>query len=118
MQEASVSPTPAPVPTADLRDVICTAAEAAKIERFVGIEKDAGMSDAIKWADSDDKYVRRFSCAVFKDIGTPEAAEYLRTLSNDSSGLVASIAKGDLAEIGRPPTPYDSVLMITKVLPK
>jgi hypothetical protein len=67
--------------------------EAAKIERFLGVSRDAGMTDAIKWADSADPIDREFASDVLADIGTPDALEYLRTLSNDSVRGVALNAK-------------------------
>jgi hypothetical protein len=97
---------PAPVPaTAVTPAHDCTMAEAAKIERFLGIDKDAGMEDAVKWADSSDRDERIFAVAVLKDIGTPSAIDYLRTLSNDSSGLVARHAEGALQSLARPSAP-------------
>jgi HEAT repeat protein len=84
----------------------CTKAEAAKIERFLGIDKDAGMEDAVKWAGSSDPDQRIFAIAVLKDIGTPSAVDYLRTrCSNDTSGLVPKHAKGALQSLGRPSAP-------------
>jgi hypothetical protein len=80
----------------------CTEAEAAKIERFLGISKDAGMSDAIKWADSDNPYQREFAADVLRDIGTPDAVEYLRTLTHDSNRTVAGDAQISLSAVGRP----------------
>jgi hypothetical protein len=53
-----VNPSPMPLPLAtpepDWRGLNCAKVEAAKIQRFLGISRDAGMSDAIKWADSED----------------------------------------------------------------
>ncbi len=83
----------------------CTKAEVAKIERFLGIDKDAGMEDAVKWAGSSDPDERIFGIAVLKDIGTPSAVDHLRTFSNDTSGLVAKHAKGALQSLGRPSAP-------------
>ncbi len=65
----------------------CTKAEMAKMERFLGIDTDAGMEDAVKWAGSSDPDERIFGAAVLKDIGTPSAVDYLRTLSRDRSDL-------------------------------
>jgi hypothetical protein len=90
--------TPAAMP--DLADD-CTEAEAAKIERFLGISRDAGMTDAIKWANSDDPYRRQFAADVLEDIGTPDAIDYLRTLSNDTDKTVAAIAKDNLGTVLR-----------------
>jgi hypothetical protein len=81
----------------------CTEAEAAKIQRFLGISRNAGMSDAIRWAKSDDPDKREFAADVFRDIGTTAAIEYLRTLSNDWNSMVSDIAKSDLEAGGRGP---------------
>jgi hypothetical protein len=37
--------------------------------RFLGISRDAGMSDAIKWAESDDPHDREFAIGVLVDMG-------------------------------------------------
>lgn len=102
--ERSSSPaaTPAAMPYPRSADD-CTKAEAAKIERFLGISRDAGMSDAIKWAKSDNPDTREFAADLFRDIGTPAAIEYLRTLSNDWNSMVADLAKSDLEAAGRGP---------------
>jgi hypothetical protein len=55
------SPTPLAPPPPDRRELNCTKAEAAKIERFLGISRDAGMSDAIKWKNSDNPDDRSFA---------------------------------------------------------
>ncbi len=104
---AFVVPAPSPSPAAspaiklNSRSANCTEAEAAKIERFLGIDKDAGMADAIKWANSDNPNRREFACDVLQDIGTPDAIEYLRTLSNDSDRTVAATAKENLRAVGK-----------------
>jgi len=95
---AASSPAAAPAAIPDLADD-CTEAEAAKIERFLGISRDAGMTDAIKWANSNDPYRREFAADVLQDIGTPDAIEYLRTLSNDTDKTVAAIAKDNLGAV-------------------
>ncbi|MGD0672091.1 MAG: HEAT repeat domain-containing protein [Candidatus Binatus sp.] len=100
---AASSPAAAPAATPNLRNADCTEAEAAKIERFLGISRDAGMSDAIKWANSDDPNRREFACYVLQDIGTGDAIEYLRTLSNDSDRTVAAAAKESLRAVGKGP---------------
>lgn len=95
-----VSP-PQPLATPDPLDgaLDCAKAEAAKDERFLGISRYAGMSDAIKWADSDSPYDRRFAADVLADIATPEALEYLKTLSHDSDRFVAMQAQAQLKEM-------------------
>ena len=93
---SSAAATPAAMP--DLAGD-CTEADAGKIERFLGISRDAGMTDAIKWANSDDPYRREFAADVLEDIGTADAIEYLRTLSNDTDTTVAAIAKDKLKAV-------------------
>jgi hypothetical protein len=92
-REASPSAALAAAIQPDLANADCAEAEAAKIERFLGISRDAGMSDAIKWANSDDPNKREFAADVLEDIGTPDAIEHLRSLSNDSNPEVANVAK-------------------------
>jgi hypothetical protein len=74
----------------------CLKAEAAKTERFLGTSSDAGMTDAIKWSESEDPLTRDFAASVFNDIGTPEAINHLRTLAADSDRSVAAGAKDSL----------------------
>jgi hypothetical protein len=76
----------------DVMELNCTKAEAAKIKRFLGISRDAGLKDAIKWANSDDRLTREFAVGVLTDIGTPDAIEYLKTLSHDPERPVAAEA--------------------------
>jgi uncharacterized repeat protein (TIGR01451 family) len=79
-------PPKAPVSPLESSELSCTKAEAAKIERFLGISHDAGMSDAIKWAESDDPATRQFASIILSDIGPREAVEYqiARGAANDS----------------------------------
>jgi hypothetical protein len=98
---------PAPPSLPDGEDLDCTKAEAAKIERFLGVSPDAGMSDAIKWSESDNPRTREFAAGVLEDIGTPEAIEDLRSLSRDSDRSVAESAKTNLLGIQTPhPCPF------------
>jgi hypothetical protein len=60
----------------------CEKASTAKIERFLG-SREAGLSDAIKWAASDDPDTRLFGVAILRDIGTPRAIACLRKMSRD-----------------------------------
>jgi HEAT repeat protein len=84
----------------------CTKAEAAKIERFLGISHEAGMSDAIRWKNSDNADDRSFAAWVLTDIGTPEAMEDLQTLSHDPNSDVATSAKYALEQVGQGPVIY------------
>jgi len=92
-------PQPLASPSPDTGDLDCSKAEAAKIERFLGISRDAGTTDAIKWANSDDTHNRYFAKSILFDIGTPEAARYLRTLSNDPDRNIAMSAKNALMSV-------------------
>ena len=103
-------PTPAP---SDARDLDCTQAEAAKIERFLGISRDAGMSDAIRWAESDDPIMRKFAISILRDIGTPEANGYLRTLSRDPDRNVAMAA----TSVSRVKTPSAYPTILGELIP-
>jgi hypothetical protein len=94
-QSDEPSPAATPAPKLNLRNADCVKAEAAKIERFLG-SADAGMSDAIQWANSDDERTREFASDVLLDIGSAEAIRYLETLSKDTDPVVAGNAKSDL----------------------
>ena len=76
-------------------EIDCKQAQAAKIERFLG-SKDAGMLDAMRWANSDDPGERDLATSVFVDMGTPEALRYEQTLSRDAAPKVAKRAQHDL----------------------
>jgi hypothetical protein len=93
---------PLALPQPDQGELDCTKAEAAKIERFIGISRDAGMSDAVKWTESNDPITRRFGTSILSDIGTQEAIEDLQTLSNDLDRNVAMSAKASLASVKTP----------------
>jgi len=89
--EVIAPPQEIPMPPPDT-DSDCLKAEAAKIQRFLG-SRDAGMSDAIEWANSDNTHDRDFAISILFDIGTSEAARYLRTLSKDTDRNIARSAK-------------------------
>ena len=110
-QVATPSPTPEAEEPPDPSELDCLKAEAAKMERFLGISKSAGMSDAIRWANSDDAMQRDFATTVLRDIGTTEALRYEQTLSRDSNRIVAKFAKLRLASWGKaePPDTFDLV---------
>lgn len=90
---AGPSPTATPPEQPDRKGLDCDKAYEAKLERFLGVSRDAGMSDAIKWANSDDPQDRKFAALVLDDIGTTQAFEYLKTLSHDPDRNVAMSAK-------------------------
>lgn len=74
----------------------CVSAEIAKLERFTGQDKTAGLGDAIKWAESDNPHVRGFAAPILADIGTSEALSDLQTLSHDTHRGVATDANSSL----------------------
>jgi len=76
---------------AEQLDIDCKHAQAAKIERFLG-SKDAGMLDAIRWANSNDPRERKLAAQVFADIGTSGALKYEQTLSHDADTDLAKLA--------------------------
>ncbi len=99
----------------DPSELDCLKAEAAKIERLTGTSRDAGMSDAIEWANSHDPAQRDFATGVLSDIGTAEALKYEQTLSRDSDPDVAKSAKSELeswGKAGRPDTFLESTVQI------
>jgi hypothetical protein len=69
-----------PAIKSDLEVLDCRKAEVAKIDRFLGTSEEAGTSDAVEWANSDDPYEREFGIYVLEDIGTQEAIQYVRRL--------------------------------------
>ena len=60
-------------PESDWSELNCYKAEEAKIVRILGISRSAGMTDAIRWADSDNANDRMFAADILADIGTPQA---------------------------------------------
>ena len=104
LMQPSPEPTPLANPPSDETGLNCTEVEAAKIERFLDISRDAGMSDAIKWANSNDPDDREFAAWIFADIATPEAIRYLRTLSHDPA--VGSTGKYALEQANRGPVAH------------
>jgi len=101
---ASQSPAATPAIKPELYIEGCTEAEAAKMERFLGISQNAGISDALKWANSDHPEKRELAALVLLEIGTPDAIEHLRTLSHDSDERVAELAQIQLDLVRRGPT--------------
>lgn len=96
-------PQPPEAPPPDSSGLDCTKAEAAKIERFLGISRDAGMSDAIKWKNSDDPHDRAFAAWVLADIATPEAISDPQTLRHDPDSEVANAGKYGLEQAMKSP---------------
>jgi len=104
LREPSAGALPAPEAAAPPNEnaLDCLKAEAAKIERFVGGPRDAGMNDAIRWANSNDPEERKFASDVLPEIGTTEAQRYERTLARDSNPNVAGSATEELKHWGEP----------------
>ena len=94
------APSPEAAPTPDYwearrarLDYPCKRIEAAKTEAFLGINSDTTMSAAIKDSESADPNKRVLAAAIFSYLGSQEAKEDLKTLSNDADSRVADIAK-------------------------
>jgi len=81
----------------------CLAAEIAKLQRFTGIDKTAGLSDAIKWSESNNPHDRGFAAPILGDIGTSEALTDLNILANDTDGGVRIDTKASLANASKRP---------------
>jgi hypothetical protein len=84
-----------------LNDKECLQAEAAKIQRFLGVSPEAGIEQAIGLAKSKDPGEREFAASLLGQIATPTAKKYLETLAKDSAGNVAYIAKYCLAAVAK-----------------
>lgn len=90
-------------PESDWSGLNCLKAEAAKMERFLEISRNAGLLDAIRWAKSIKPEERMFASDILANIGTPQAMNYLKKLSHDPNGAVATGAKIWLTEIQQGP---------------
>jgi hypothetical protein len=104
-QITAPAPTPEAAPTPRPRDYACTRIEAAKTEAFLGVNSPSTMSAAIKDSESADPNKRILAAAIFSYLGTQEAEQDLKTLSNDADSQVAAIAKG-AASMGEDPARY------------
>ena len=82
----------------------CLRAEAAKIQRFLGISSEAGLDQAIRFASNKYPENRIFAAQLLGKIGTPEAGKYLEILAKDSNGAVAVIAKYYLSRFPKRPS--------------
>lgn len=67
----------------------CLQAEAAKIQRFLGISSEARLDQAVHLANSKDWRKRNFGAEILGDIGTPKARRYLETMVKDSDLYIA-----------------------------
>ncbi len=101
----ATSPTPDDAQPPDPNQLDCLKADAAKRELFLGRARDAGMNDAIRWANSNSAGEREFAASVLPEIGTAEALRYEQTLSRDSQPDVAESAKEGLKDWGNPENP-------------
>jgi hypothetical protein len=79
-------------------DKECLDAEAAMIERFLGISPDAGLNQAIRLTQSEDRLARQFGAILLIRIGTAKAREQLEKLTRDPDYGVSSYAKGGLSK--------------------
>jgi hypothetical protein len=95
--------------TIEVSEIMCLKAEAYKIERFLGVSRDAGMSDAKEWAKSDDPVDREFAAHVLAGIGSAEAIKDLRTLSSDPDRNVAMSAQVGLTLVKTPIAAYPTI---------
>jgi hypothetical protein len=84
-----------------LKNKECLQAEAAKIQRFLGVSPEAGIDQAIRLAKSQDPGEREFAANLLGQIATPTAKKYLEALAKDSAGNVAYIAKYCLAAVAK-----------------
>ncbi len=87
-----------------LRSKECLEAQAADIQRFLGVSSNAGIEQALRLASSKNPAERFFAAQILGQIGTPEARPHLERLTEDSDSDVANFAKGALSALsGRPP---------------
>ena len=73
----------------------CLQAEAAAIQRFLGISPEAGLDQAIRLANNNSNNTEYllFAVNLLGNIGTPKARKYLETLAQNPDGRVAYMAK-------------------------
>jgi hypothetical protein len=81
----------------------CLQAEAAKLERVLGISPDAGLDQAKRLAASKEVFDRDFAIELLADIGTPEARRVLEMLTKEPKGGVAFAAKYTLSKLSKGP---------------
>jgi hypothetical protein len=74
-------------------DEDCVKAEKTKIERLMGVSRNAGIEDAIKWAESARPADREFAIPILWDIGTPKAFKRLHSMMSDPDESVAGAAE-------------------------
>lgn len=79
----------------------CSQAEAAKLERVLGISANAGLDQAKRLAASKEFFDRNFAVELLADIGTPEARRVLEMLTKEPG--VAFAAKYSLSKLSKGP---------------
>jgi hypothetical protein len=97
----------------DEDDLDCTNAYKAKLVRFLGISRDAGMSDAIKWAESEDPHEREFAIGVLYDMGISAESDadqniFIRSKSGRLEIKPPFVYNSHLVEI-KPPSVYPTI---------
>jgi hypothetical protein len=78
-------------------DKECLEAEAAAIERFLGSSPDAGLDQAMRLAQSEDRLAREFGTVLLINIGGSKAREQLEKLTRDPDYGVWAAAKNGLS---------------------
>jgi hypothetical protein len=78
-------------------DMSCDYMERDRINRFLGIDPNAGLDRALVWANSADPALRQHAAIVLADINNPAALQALRQLTQGSNQSVAQEAQSDLA---------------------
>ncbi len=91
-----------------LSDKECLEAEAAALQRFLGISSDAGIDQAVRLATSRDRAEREFATELLAKIGTPKAREYLAKLAGDQDWTVSTYARNALAPNAKRPKVADA----------
>jgi hypothetical protein len=76
-----------------VNDKECLMAEAAAIQRFLGISTDAGIDQALRLTKSPNRTERQFGTELLQQIGSPIARKNLEVLAKDPDYGVASYAR-------------------------
>ena len=75
-------------------------------------EKTAGLDNALKWARSDDEWLREFGVQALEPIDSPTAASELLRIANSGDSSIAEDARNALerraqARLAAPPAEKD-----------
>jgi len=81
----------------------CLMAEAAQIQRFLGISPDAGLNEIVRLANSKDPGEREFAADLLGGVGPPVARKYLEALSKDTDRNVSDSAKYYISGLSKGP---------------